>query len=483
MHLERDRFVLGPDLDTDRYVVDRPVSLGGEGVVYRCRRGREQRAVKICRVAGSERERRRREWLEFLPGSDVPGLVKVHERFVGPPMHPAGFDARSSRFEYLVMEWIEGRTLTEVIRVGRPPHEVVAALSPIAEALDLLRSGRLTGGRAAVHGDVKPDNIMIRPDGTAVLVDLGLLRGVDVALIGAGSAGYCVPPQMSLHRQSDLYGLAGVVFHAFTRSHPPDDPTTFAAELEAIDAPPGVRRLIVAARTQIYEGGAVAWLTAVQGATERVTGRRRPQPALSALLIMVSSLMLTRAGGPVPPVDPVCDARRWAIAADRIQDVPLSWADSDGDCLHDAYEINAIGSDPVEADDNQAWLTTADAQLRYLVRIHELLRSEVWLDPAACRPDVWADAAATWLRSHPDAPPWADPDRDCLATVHEQVLGTDPDRPDTDADGVIDSLDPDSSNGLIEPLDIQLTLAGPVASQPSGQPPRLDRPRSDGSGD
>lgn len=428
--------------------------------------------------------------LDALGEAEVSGIVGVHERFVGPAMHPVGADATSSTFEYLVMDWIDGRTVAEAIRNGAPAHEVVAALTPVAEALDLLCSGALTGGRPVLHGDVKPDNIMIRSDGSAVLVDLGLLHGTDIVLAGAGSAGYRVPPEVCLAGQDDLYGFAGVVFHAFTGSHPPDDPSALMARMSSAGTPTAVRELIVAARRHGHHGGVVAWLSEVQRAMGPVRlGRRSPAmalAALTALLVLAGALALalTDAGAPTATTDLVCDSDRWAADAGRMQgDTPLTWKDTDGDCLHDAYEINAIGSDPARPVGSEAWLTPADAQLSYLVEVHQLLRSEVWLDPVACRPSVWADAASAWRRSHPDAPPWDDPDGDCLATVHEHLLGTDPMEADTDDDAVIDSLDPDSSNGLIEPFDIQLTPAGPVAAQPAGQPPRLDRPRADGPGD
>lgn len=477
-----ERFALGPSGDTDRYVVDQPIDLGGEGIVYRCHRHGELRAVKVRRRAQSPAERERRTLIERLADAHVPGLVEVHERFIGPPIHPAGSDVGDATNDYLVMEWIEGRTLTAAAEEGVSISAILRALRPVCEALDRLRSGALTGGRSVIHGDVKPDNIMIRADGSGVLVDLGLLRPVDTEIVGAGTTGYSLGHDVPAGR-ADLYGLAGVVHHAYTGTPPPTDPAILDARLESSGCPPEVRRRIVEARTARCGVGARRWLAGVEGSSQPTP---RPQRAIWPALLLAACGLVLSGSSIGTATGPSCEPELWAGEAELWRstvETPVGWNDADRDCLHDAYEINAVGSDPNSPEGVGLWLRPANDQLAYLAGVHQLLNSQLWLDPAVCDPELWQMAAAEWRMTHENSPRWDDPDRDCLATVHEELLGTDPTNADSDADGRIDSLDADTSNGLIDPIDVQLSLAGPVAVLPAGQPPRLDRPRSDGPGD
>ncbi len=123
---------------------------------------------------------------------------------------------------YMVMEYIEGESLRDMInRRGKiPEKEALKYTYDIAEALDAANRAGI------VHRDVKPANIIITPDGTAKLCDLGLAkkRSGDVALTQPGqvmgSPQYMPPEQIErpadADTRSDVYSLGITLFHMLT---------------------------------------------------------------------------------------------------------------------------------------------------------------------------------------------------------------------------------------------------------------------------
>ncbi len=145
-----------------------------------------------------------------LSGPHVPRFVAM-----------AGFDTSP----YIVMERIEGPTLSSRLReVPLPADEVAAIGAAIADALDDLHRQHV------VHLDVKPANIVFRPDGTAVLVDFGLAHHDQLPDLMAeefrlpyGSTPYMAPEQALGIRhepRSDVFAL-GVVLYQFATGETP----------------------------------------------------------------------------------------------------------------------------------------------------------------------------------------------------------------------------------------------------------------------
>lgn len=112
---------------------------------------------------------------------------------------------------YMALEYIHGVTLEQVLAAGRP-----AAWDGLRIADGVLAAlGELHGRRPAlVYGDLHPRNVMIRPGGEVVLVDMGLARqtGADPPeLRRVGTPGYASPEQeagLPLDERSDIYSLA-----------------------------------------------------------------------------------------------------------------------------------------------------------------------------------------------------------------------------------------------------------------------------------
>jgi nucleotide-binding universal stress UspA family protein len=134
---------------------------------------------------------------------------------------------------FLVMEWIEGRSVAELLReVPRAPEAVARIGAAIADALhDLHR-------QEVVHHDVKPENVILRGDGEAVLIDYGFsfhrrrpdLLGEEMHF-AAGSAAYVSPEQLRNVRgdpRSDIYSLGALLYELATGMPPFGTPSTLS---------------------------------------------------------------------------------------------------------------------------------------------------------------------------------------------------------------------------------------------------------------
>ncbi len=131
------------------------------------------------------------------------------------------------RFEnqlLMVMEFVDGETLAEVIRRGtlHVRHALRITIQILA-ALDYAHS------RGVIHRDVKPSNVIINAQGTAKLMDFGIARGISAygELTQAGAAVgsmYYMPPEQvrgeKLDGRSDLYAMGVTLFEALTGERP-----------------------------------------------------------------------------------------------------------------------------------------------------------------------------------------------------------------------------------------------------------------------
>lgn len=131
-----------------------------------------------------------------------------------------GFDPR---FPYIVTEFIEGRPLGELLRTGgaMPPEWAVYLTSQVADGLGAVWRAGL------VHRDIKPDNVLIGPNGIAKLIDFGLAKVKVVQEAGApssselaGTPAYLAPEQAKgasiVDQRADIYSLGVTFFESLT---------------------------------------------------------------------------------------------------------------------------------------------------------------------------------------------------------------------------------------------------------------------------
>lgn len=191
-------FWVGPFTDPDRYRLVSLLGGGGEGEVWNAvlplsAEGRSTVAVKVLPTRQGD-EQEFDQFGRLLRMLHHPGLVRVTEVFTGPAMHRSRSAVPTTRANYVVMDHVEGTTLREWC--DENPDASAAArlkmLRTVASALDEMHSGTATHVPVA-HGDVKPANVVVRPDGGTVLVDLGLARLADGNGVTGRSAPYAAP--------------------------------------------------------------------------------------------------------------------------------------------------------------------------------------------------------------------------------------------------------------------------------------------------
>ncbi|HWU23620.1 MAG TPA: serine/threonine-protein kinase, partial [Nocardioides sp.] len=192
-----------------RYRLGARVGSGGMADVHRATDellGREV-AVKVLRASDADRDRFAAEACT-VARLNHPGIVTVLD---------AGLDEDRP---FIVMELVEGPTLAEALAAGPlDPDRVRAIGEHVAAALAYAHE------QAIVHRDVKPGNVLLRPDGTACLADFGIACMVGRSMVHTteglvvGSPAYVAPEQVAAEDvgpAADVYSLGLVLLEALT---------------------------------------------------------------------------------------------------------------------------------------------------------------------------------------------------------------------------------------------------------------------------
>ncbi|MFC7760897.1 protein kinase [Catellatospora bangladeshensis] len=269
-----------------RYRLEQRVGSGGMGEVWRATDqvlGREV-AVK-CLLGGLPDEpafvRQFRAEARIMATISHPGVVEVYD-----------FGDDPAVGVYLVMKFIDGESLSQVLaRAGR--LSAAATMRLVAEAAEALHAAH---GKGVTHRDIKPGNLLLRPDGSTLVTDFGIARSADATghtATGslAGTAGY-IAPERALGQPatpaSDVYAL-GVVAYRCLAGHAPftgdnmvelalrhvhDAPPPLPA-----DVPPGVRALVERA---MAKDPAHRWPSAAALADQARRALTEPVPDLPA---------------------------------------------------------------------------------------------------------------------------------------------------------------------------------------------------------
>ena len=219
----------------DQYEILRELGRGGTSVVYLVKDKADRRnyAMKVLRNDDGKQELSEKKADHLSAEAEVlkalcidePGNVSLHP---GIPAYIECVCDGKGEFAGFVMEYVEGRSLQKILDDGRSFTVREAAVAGL----------QFCGIMEQLHGqdppmifrDLKPANILVRPDGKFVLVDYGAVRklrksaGSDTMQLGTD--GYAAPEQYGGWEQSDertdIYGIGAVLHHMITGRPPLD---------------------------------------------------------------------------------------------------------------------------------------------------------------------------------------------------------------------------------------------------------------------
>jgi serine/threonine protein kinase len=234
-----------------RYRLDERIASGGMGDVWRCVDDVLGRTVAVKILLPSLLEEpgfteRFRVEARTMATINHPGVVDIYDY---------GSDPHAGA--YLVMEYVEGDALSRTLgRVGRLTPARTMAL--VAQAADALHAAHEIG---VVHRDVKPGNLLVRPNGTLVLTDFGIARSAGAAQLTAagsvlGTASYISPEQAmgeQATRLSDIYALGVVAYQCLAGRRPFEGENPLEIAMRHVrevppplppDIPPSVRGIV-----------------------------------------------------------------------------------------------------------------------------------------------------------------------------------------------------------------------------------------------
>jgi serine/threonine protein kinase len=282
-----------PQVLLGRYEVGRLLGAGGMAEVFEGRDRLLARRVAIkvplAQFAHDpEFTQRFRREAQAAASLSHPGVVGVYD---------TGWENGT---HFIVMEYVEGRTLKDVIRAEAPlyPDRAAEIAADVCSALSAAHA------RGLVHRDVKPANIMLMPDGRVKLMDLGIARadaGESATQTAAmlGTAQYLSPEQaqgQAVDFRSDLYSLGCCLYEMLTGTVPFRGATPVAIAYRHVredpapprllnpDVPPSLEAVCLKAMAKRPEDRyqtAIELRTDLQRAREGQRVAARPAPAMA----------------------------------------------------------------------------------------------------------------------------------------------------------------------------------------------------------
>ncbi|SNR62017.1 protein kinase domain-containing protein [Blastococcus mobilis] len=224
-----------------RYEITAPIAVGGMGEVWKAR-DRVLDRIVAAKVLKSELTgdpsflARFRNEARHTAALTHPNIASVYD--YGETVDDTG----TQQLAFLVMEFVEGQPLVTILHEeGALP--VDWTLHVLSQSADGLSAAHRAG---VVHRDIKPGNLMVRPDGVVKLTDFGIAQARDATPLTrtgmvVGTAQYLSPEQaqgMEVTAASDVYSLGVVAYECLTGARPFDGASQVAIALAHINRPP-----------------------------------------------------------------------------------------------------------------------------------------------------------------------------------------------------------------------------------------------------
>lgn len=218
-----------------RYEIIEKIGAGGMAYVYKakCKLLNRNVAIKILRdefINDEEFVKKFRRESQAAASLSHPNIVNVYDVGVE--------DINGNSIYYIVMEYIKGKTLKEIIRgKGKLPLDETLDYSiQIAEALEHAHKNHI------VHRDIKPHNIMVTEDGRVKVTDFGIARAATASTVTntsnvIGSVHYFSPEQARggyTDEKSDIYSLGIVIYEMITGKVPYEGDSPISVALKHI---------------------------------------------------------------------------------------------------------------------------------------------------------------------------------------------------------------------------------------------------------
>ncbi len=208
---------------------------GGMARVYKARDVSEDRIVglKILKeeyAGNSEFLRRFRNESRAIALLSHPNIVKIFD---------VGF---SDKLQFIVMEYVDGITLKQYMENKRR----LDTMEAVNVTIEVLKALEHAHSRGIIHRDIKPQNIMISPDGAVKVMDFGIARFAQSQTMtmtdkAIGSVHYISPEQArgdTITEKADIYSLGVMLFEMLTGSLPFDADTAVSVAIKQIEATP-----------------------------------------------------------------------------------------------------------------------------------------------------------------------------------------------------------------------------------------------------
>ncbi|GAB3250859.1 Stk1 family PASTA domain-containing Ser/Thr kinase [Alteromonas gracilis] len=246
-----------------RYRIEDRVARGGMATVYTAMDTRLDRivAVKVMHPGlGDDEEFARRFQREARAAARLShhDVVAVYDRGEDPDVNGGTL--------YLVMEYVPGRTLRDVVRAEAPvsPARALSLIEPVLSALSAAHAAGL------IHRDIKPENVLIADDGRVKVADFGLAKAINTETqatsqgVLIGTVSYLSPELVvdgTADARADVYAAGVILYELLTgqKPHQADSPIQVAYKHVHEDIPPPSR---LAPRLPAYVDALVARATA-----------------------------------------------------------------------------------------------------------------------------------------------------------------------------------------------------------------------------